>query len=124
MNNMSLVDRLLNSSRSRFSTLSRMTVTPSCSSHGISKARIYGIGSLNGVRFTDGTSVASHATEVSIREGWAEHRDGEMRASLSIDVVDMQGGIFSGTLVRGDNPVCVTFELVIVDAENQSSPSS
>jgi predicted DNA-binding protein with PD1-like motif len=94
-----------------------------CSNHGISKARIHGIGSLNEVRFTDGTLVASHATEVSIREGWAEHREGEMRAELSIDVVDMKGGIFSGTLVRGDNPVCVTFELVIVDAEDQLGPS-
>lgn len=84
-----------------------------CSRHGIGKARIHGIGSLNGVRFTDGTRVDSHATEVLIREGRVEGTSGQMRAELVIDVVDMDGAIFSGELVHGDNPVCVTFELVI-----------
>jgi hypothetical protein len=39
--------------------------------------------------------------------------DGLPRASFHIDVVDMEGRIFAGEIVRGDNPVCVTFELVI-----------
>jgi hypothetical protein len=39
--------------------------------------------------------------------------DGLPRASLDIDVVDIEGRIFAGEIVRGDNPVCVTFELVI-----------
>jgi predicted DNA-binding protein with PD1-like motif len=89
-----------------------------CSRHGITTANIYGIGSLNGVRFVDGTEVPSYATEVLIREGSVRTVDAQPRARLVIDVVDMDGGIFSGELVRGDNPVCVTFELVIevVDA--------
>jgi hypothetical protein len=30
----------------------------------------------------------------------------------------MEGAIFSGDLVHGDNPVCVTFELVIEEADH------
>jgi predicted DNA-binding protein with PD1-like motif len=84
-----------------------------CSQHGITKARIHGIGSLNGVRFTDGSCVESHATEVLIREGRVEPSGDALRAFLRIDVVDPDGRIFSGDLVHGDNPVCVTFELMI-----------
>ncbi len=84
-----------------------------CSRNGIRTANVYGIGSLNEVRFVDGSRVESHATEVSIREGRVANADGLPRAALQIDVVDMQGNIFEGEIVRGDNPVCVTFELVI-----------
>lgn len=88
-----------------------------CARHGIESANVYGIGSLNEVRFIDGTRVDSHATEVLIREGSVRSAGGRPRARLSIDVVDMEGAIFSGALVHGDNPVCVTFELVIEEAE-------
>jgi predicted DNA-binding protein with PD1-like motif len=84
-----------------------------CSRHGIEAANVYGIGSLNEVRFKDGTHVESHATEVLIRKGRVVNVDGLPRASLDIDVVDIEGRIFAGEIVRGDNPVCVTFELVI-----------
>ncbi len=86
-----------------------------CSRHGITKARVHGIGSLNGVRFTDGSRVDSHATEVLIREGRVVSSYDRPRASLQVDVVDTDGRIFSGDLVHGDNPVCVTFELLIED---------
>lgn len=88
-----------------------------CSRHGITSANIHGIGSLNGVRFVDGNDVPSYATEVLIREGSVRTVDGQPQARLDIDVVDMEGQIFSGELVRGDNPVCVTFELVIESIE-------
>ena len=84
-----------------------------CSSQGIGTASVHGIGSLNGVRFTDGGRVEAYATEVLIHEGRVESAHGRPRASLQIDVVDMDGQIFSGELVHGDNPVCITFELVI-----------
>jgi predicted DNA-binding protein with PD1-like motif len=84
-----------------------------CLRQGITRANVYGIGSLNGVRFVDGTQVGSHATEVLIREGRVENAGGQVRARLAIDVVDMKGVISSGEILRGDNPVCVTFELVI-----------
>ncbi|WP_245571811.1 PCC domain-containing protein [Microvirga subterranea] len=90
-----------------------LAVEEICSRHGITSARVHGIGSLNGVRFVDGTEVPSYATEVLIRQGSVRTVDGRPQARLDIDVVDMDGGIFSGELVRGDNPVCVTFELVI-----------
>ena len=84
-----------------------------CLGQGITRAHVYGIGSLNGVRFINGTRVDSHATEVQILEGHFESEDGQGRARLALDVVDIDGVISSGEIVRGDNPVCVTFELVI-----------
>jgi predicted DNA-binding protein with PD1-like motif len=89
-----------------------------CSSHRIRTANVYGIGSLNGARFIDGTQVDSHATEVLIRKGSVESAGGRLRAQLAVDVVDMDGSIFSGELVHGDNPVCVTFEMVIEATEH------
>lgn len=93
-----------------------------CSRRGIETANVYGIGSLNEVRFIDGGRVESYATEVSINVGRVETAQGRSTASLHIDVVDMEGQVFSGKLVRGDNPVCVTFELVIEEvSEPQDS---
>ena len=83
-----------------------------CAREGIATAAIHGIGSLNGVRFSDGTFVESYATEVLIREGRVNGSSADA-VHLAIDVVDIDGGIWSGTLVPGHNPVCVTFELVI-----------
>lgn len=81
--------------------------------HGIVAAKVHGIGSLNGVRFTDGRYVPSHATEVLIHRGRVESSSGQARAHLNLAVVDIGGDIYEGDIVRGDNPVCVTFELVI-----------
>jgi predicted DNA-binding protein with PD1-like motif len=88
-----------------------------CLREGIARANVYGIGSLNGVRFVDGTRVDSHATEVQIRDGHFKSEGGQGQARLSLDVVDMHGMITSGEIVRGDNPVCITFELVIEEIE-------
>ena len=88
-----------------------------CSDHEITRANVYGIGSLNEVRFTDGRRVEAHATEVLIREGRVEEVHGQPRASLRIDVVDLEGQVYSGQIVHGDNPVCITFELVIEELD-------
>jgi predicted DNA-binding protein with PD1-like motif len=85
-----------------------------CAEHGIGAAIVHGIGSLNEVRLADGSEVASHATEVLIRDGRVRMEGGHPRVLIDIDVVDLHGRVFSGELVRGDNPVCITFELVIV----------
>jgi predicted DNA-binding protein with PD1-like motif len=90
-----------------------LAVEAICARQGIAQARIHGIGSLNGVRFVDGTRVESHATEVLISRGIVEGTGDGLRARLAIDVVDMEGAVFSGELVHGDNPVLITFELVI-----------
>ena len=84
-----------------------------CADYRITKANVHGIGSLNEVRFTDGRRVEAHATEVLIREGRVEKGQGKPGASLLIDVVDLEGQVYSGQIVHGDNPVCITFELVI-----------
>jgi predicted DNA-binding protein with PD1-like motif len=81
--------------------------------HGLRDAVVRGsLGSLIGARFADGRMVTDHATEVLVRSG--EVRDGI--AAMDLAVVDMRGHVQSGWLVRGDNPVCITFDLVLQDA--------
>ncbi|ORE90447.1 hypothetical protein ATO4_21235 [Aurantimonas sp. 22II-16-19i] len=81
-----------------------------CRNEGITRARIHGIGSLNEARFENGPPMPSYASELLIRDGRLENG----RVRLDIVVVAMDGAIFEGVLARGDNPVCVTFELVVV----------
>ncbi len=57
--------------------------------------------------------VPSLATELMIAGGKIEAVAGRPRASLAVAAVDMAGAIHEGLLARGENPVCVTFELVI-----------
>ena len=71
-----------------------------CSDHEITRANVYGIGSPNEVRFTDGRRVEAHATEVLIREGKVEEVHGQPRASIRIDVVDLEGQV----LLRANRP--------------------
>jgi predicted DNA-binding protein with PD1-like motif len=78
--------------------------------HGIANAVVRGsLGSLIGARFTQGDLVHDHATEVLVREG--NIRDG--KAALNLLVVDMQGQVHEGWLQRGENPVCITFDIVL-----------
>lgn len=88
-----------------------------CAAQGIAAADIVGLGSLIGADYADGSHVASYATEVMIRQGRV--RTGTPgatgpRAELDIALVGMDGGISQGVLVHGANPVCVTFELLIL----------
>ena len=67
------------------------------------------LGSLIGARFTDGR------TRRRLRNGSAGAR-GVLRdgvAELEMLVADMQGNVHEGLLVRGDNPVLITFDLVL-----------
>ncbi|MDR3539010.1 MAG: DUF296 domain-containing protein [Acetobacteraceae bacterium] len=78
--------------------------------HGLRDAVLRGsLGSLVGARFTDGRTVADHATEVLVQHG----RLSDGIAALDLLVVDMQGAVHRGTLARGENAVCITFELVL-----------
>ena len=78
--------------------------------HGLRSAVVRGsLGSLIGARFTDGTDVPDHATEVLVREGSV--RDGI--ATLDLLVVDMTGQVHGGLPARGQNPVCITFDLIL-----------
>jgi predicted DNA-binding protein with PD1-like motif len=81
-----------------------------CRDAGIRDAEIRGsLGRLVGACFADGRRVDDHATEVLVRQG--QVRDGE--AALDLLVVDMQGAVHQGWLARGENPVCITFDLVL-----------
>jgi predicted DNA-binding protein with PD1-like motif len=86
-----------------------------CRQHGIFHARIHGgVGSTIGANFSDGRCVVPFATELAIRSGIiASGADGTLEASLDIVLVDYLGGIAEGRLMRGDNPVLMTMELVL-----------
>lgn len=86
-----------------------------CRQHGIFHARIHGgVGSTIGAQFTDGRCVVPFATELAIRSGTiTSTADGTLEAALDIALVDYLGGIAEGRLMRGDNPVLMTMELVL-----------
>jgi predicted DNA-binding protein with PD1-like motif len=86
-----------------------------CRQHGIFHARIHGgVGSTIGARFTDGSSVVPFATELLVRAGSiAPGANGSLEAELDVALVDYLGGLAEGHLVRGDNPVLMTMELVL-----------
>jgi predicted DNA-binding protein with PD1-like motif len=80
--------------------------------HNMRNAIVRGsLGSLIGARFSDGAGVDDDATEVLVREGHIR----EGKAALDLLVVDMQGQVHEGWLQRGENPVCITFDLVLDD---------
>jgi predicted DNA-binding protein with PD1-like motif len=92
-----------------------------CRQHGVFHARIHGgVGSTIGAQFTDGSSVVPFATELAIRSGSvARGASGWLEAELDVALVDYLGGLAEGRLLRGDNPVLMTMELVleVVDEE-------
>ncbi len=87
-----------------------------CREHGIVKATIAGgVGSTVGAAFDDGSVVEPFVTEVLIRSGRVTTDDtGQLRADIDVSLVDYLGGMAQGRLLRGANPVLVTFELVLV----------
>lgn len=82
--------------------------------HGVTDAAIFGtLGSLIGAHFADGRIVQADATEVLVRQG--RLRDGV--AELDMIVVDDHGRAEEGLLLRGENPVLITFDLVLAPIE-------
>jgi len=78
--------------------------------HGIANATIRGsLGSLVGATFTDGTIVPDNATEVLVRAG----RVADGTAEIDLLAVDASGQVHEGWLRRGENPVCITFDLLL-----------
>jgi predicted DNA-binding protein with PD1-like motif len=86
-----------------------------CGERGIKQARLRGgVGSTIGARFTDGRIVEPFATELAITSGViAPGATGAVEAALDVALVDFTGGLAEGRLVRGDNPVLMTMELVL-----------
>jgi predicted DNA-binding protein with PD1-like motif len=95
-----------------------------CRQHGIMRARLRGgVGSIIGARFADGTSLVPFATELAVRAGAiAPGSGGALEAQLDIALVDYLGGLADGRLVRGDNPVLMTMELVLEVLEEGTRP--
>ena len=90
-----------------------------CRQRGITRARLRGgVGSIIGARFVDGKSVVPFATELLIGAGEiAPGASGALEAQLDVALVDYLGGLAEGRLVRGDNPVLMTMELVLEPLE-------
>jgi predicted DNA-binding protein with PD1-like motif len=85
-----------------------------CRDRGIARARIHGgVGSTIGARFIDGRTVEPFATELAVTSGIIAPGAGALEAELDIALVDHTGGLAEGRLVRGDNPVLMTMELVL-----------
>ncbi|WP_407160275.1 PCC domain-containing protein [Bradyrhizobium sp. STM 3557] len=86
-----------------------------CRAHGVSRAHIRGgVGSTIGACFTDGRVVEPFATELTVTAGQiAPGVDGALEAALDIALVDYTGALAQGRLVRSNNPVLMTMELVL-----------
>lgn len=86
-----------------------------CRARGITHAKIHGgVGSTIGARFVGGSVVEPFATELALTSGTImSGADGALEATLDVALVDYTGGIAEGRLVRGDNPVLMTMELVL-----------
>lgn len=86
-----------------------------CREHGIQQASVRGgVGSTVGAWFDDGRRVEAFVTETLVRHGRVHPGpDGQPLAEIDVSMVDHLGGQASGRLMRGANPVLVTFELVL-----------
>jgi predicted DNA-binding protein with PD1-like motif len=95
-----------------------------CREQGIISARLHGgVGSTIGARFADGRIVAPFATELAVSSGVIlSGASGALEAELDIALVDYEGGIAEGRLLRGDNPVLMTMELVLEVLGEQTEP--
>jgi predicted DNA-binding protein with PD1-like motif len=86
-----------------------------CRERGIARAVLHGgVGSIIGARFADGRAVEPFATEMAIRAGRvAPEPGGAPAATVDVALVDYTGAVAEGRLVRGDNPILMTLEVVI-----------
>jgi len=89
-----------------------------CRRHGFAAGRMRGgVGSIIGARFSDAPAVNDYATEVFVTSGVvAPDATGALVADISLSLVGMSGVLAQGRLVRGDNPVLITFELAVEEA--------
>src|SRR5450759_4599973 len=86
-----------------------------CREQGIISGTLHGgVGSIIGARFVDGRVVEPFATEMLVRTGTiVSDARGVHEATLDVALVDYTGGLASGRLIRGDNPVLMKMELVL-----------
>lgn len=89
-----------------------------CLANQIMRATILGgVGSTVGAVFEDGRIIEPFVTEMLIRRGSIGPDqtclNGQLKAEIDVSMVDYLGGISEGRLKQGENPVLVTFELVL-----------
>ena len=86
-----------------------------CRERGIVSAKLHGgVGSIIGARFSDGRNVEPFATELTVKSGRIGlGASGRLEAVLDVALVDYTGGLAEGRLIRADNPVLMTMELVL-----------
>jgi predicted DNA-binding protein with PD1-like motif len=90
------------------------TIESFCRELGIKQAKLHGgVGSIIGARLTDGRIVEPFATEMAVLAGRVVPAADGLAAELDIALVDHEGGLSQGRLVRGDNPILMTMELVL-----------
>lgn len=86
--------------------------------HELSHARVQGIGSIVGATFavTEGgrRQIGGPALEVLDLDGEVVVLDDAVRAEVELTGVDVQRELSSGTPMRGENPVAVTYELALL----------
>ncbi|ASM70980.1 hypothetical protein SULPSESMR1_00141 [Pseudosulfitobacter pseudonitzschiae] len=87
-------------------------MVPAASDDAYDNASVHGIGSLIGAGFRDAPPMAAPLSEVLLLDGCTVC-DGSC-VQLPLACVDPEGTIFSGDLNRGEGPVCVTFELLVI----------
>jgi len=78
---------------------------------GFSQATVFGIGSLIGASFEDGTPMQCPISEILI----APNAQWDGSLELPIHCVDTDFNLFYGNVVSGQAPVLVTFELMIIE---------
>jgi predicted DNA-binding protein with PD1-like motif len=83
--------------------------------HGFDSAVIRGeIGSFVGATLVQGNqpnSAVGPAVEVMFLDGSIHPDSGAVRAELTCATAAVDGNVYSGALVRGHNPIAMTFEL-------------
>lgn len=85
-----------------------------CRARGLASARIHGgVGSTIGAAFVGGPTIVPFATEVFLTGATVRDGTGGLVADLPAGLVDYTGGLAGGRLARGDNPVLMTFELIL-----------
>jgi len=86
-----------------------------CSQLDLDQVEILGgVGSTVGAVFDDGQVVEPFVTEILIRQGQIQRtQHAGYLAQIDVSMVDYTGGLSEGRLRRGENPVLVTFELVL-----------
>ena len=84
---------------------------------GFARAIVHGgVASIIEARFADGSRIENFATEMLVRDGVIQCAPETISSGLDVAIVDYKGNIAEGRLIRGDNPVLMTFEGLLEEA--------